>query len=194
MYSSPSAARSSSRDADRRASDEHDLLRGAAEKMVAGAAFGKHIAKSVRRGDPDGAENVRAAAQKRVRQQTDRRADHGHPGRRLRQPKQLFERVVDQCRPGDQQHIAVGYDRWRLIGGPEERKLLGFEGRRVLLEHQETVTASFELAQERHKRADDDDLVTGAYLGRIERIDAGAQLGLGMWTAMPAGIRESVHG
>ena len=73
------------RDVGRRASDEHDLLRRTAEEMIAGAAFGERFKKFVRRGDANSAENIGAAAQKRVGQQTDRRADHRHPSRRARQ-------------------------------------------------------------------------------------------------------------
>jgi hypothetical protein len=52
---------------------------------------------------------------------------------------------------------------------------------------------AFELAQERHKSTDHDNPVAGAYLGRIERVDAEAQLGLLMRTAAPAGVGERVH-
>src|SRR5271166_3175758 len=53
--------------------------------------------------------------------------------------------------------------------------------------------APFQLAQERHKSADDDDLVAGTYLGRVERIYTEAQFGLRMRPATPAGIGERVH-
>ena len=56
------------RDLGRRAPDEHDLLRGAAEKVVAGAPLGKRFEKFVRRCDSNRAEYVGAAAQKRVGQ------------------------------------------------------------------------------------------------------------------------------
>jgi hypothetical protein len=56
------------RDLGRRAPDEHDLLRGAAEKVVAGAPLGKRFEKFVRRGDSNRAEYVRTAAQKRIGQ------------------------------------------------------------------------------------------------------------------------------
>ena len=42
---------------------------------------------------------------------------------------------------------------------------------------EERLTAALQLTQERHKRADDDNLLAGAYLGRIERIDAEERAG-----------------
>src|SRR5207245_9873364 len=80
-----------------------------------------------------------------------------------------------------------------LFSRAEVRLFLGIARRRILLDHEEGLTAARELAQKRHECADADNLVAGAHLSRIERVAAEAQLGLWMRTSPPAGIGECVH-
>jgi hypothetical protein len=55
------------------------------------------------------------------------------------------------------------------------------------------LTAPLELAQERTKAPTTTTVSPGANLGRVERIDPEAKVGVGVGTTTPAGIGERVH-
>jgi hypothetical protein len=53
----------------------HDLFRRAPEKVISRSALGQQVEKGIGVPDPDRAQNIGAAREKRVRQHTDRRPD-----------------------------------------------------------------------------------------------------------------------
>jgi hypothetical protein len=86
----------------------------------------------------------------------------------------------------------VRHDFGRLFGRPEERQLLRFQCRRVLLEHDKGLPAPFQLLEKRDNGADDDDPVAVADLGGVERINADTQRHAGMRPAPPGALGERV--
>ena len=111
-----------------------------------------------------------------------------------RQGEQILERVVEEGRPGDQEHIGRRHDFRRQIGRAVERHLLGFERGRVLLQHQIGLMAALQLFQKRDEGADQDDALAFAYVARVERIGARQQRDPGIGAAAPAQFGERVQG
>ena len=111
-----------------------------------------------------------------------------------RQCEQILERVVEEGRPGDQQHIGRGHDFRRQIGRAVERHLLGFERGRVLLQHQIGLAAALQLLQKRDEGADQDDALAFAYVARVERVGARQQRDPGIGAAAPAQFGERIQG
>ena len=130
--------------------------------MIARAALGEQVEKRIRLRDADRAEDVGAAAQKGVRKQTDGRPDDRDARLGPRHAEQVFERVVEQRRAGDQQHVGLRHDFAGRLGRAEKRHFVGFERRRVLFEHEIRQAAPLQLLEERNKGADDDGAVAGA--------------------------------
>src|SRR6202022_3293085 len=89
--------------------------------------------------------------------------------------------------------IGLGDHGARLSRRPKEGQLVGFQGRRVLLEHNKGLPELLERAQKRYERADNDDLVGGADLSRVKSVDPDPQLRFRVWPAPPAGIGQRIQ-
>jgi hypothetical protein len=67
--------------------------------VVARPAFGQQVEEGIRIGNPDAAQNIRAAGEKGVGDHPDGRPDDGDAGIRPGQRQQALERVVDRVDP-----------------------------------------------------------------------------------------------
>ena len=64
--------------------------------MVAGAALRQYVEERIRRRDPYPAQNIDAATQERIGEQTNRRTDHNHASIRATECEQVLQRIVQQ--------------------------------------------------------------------------------------------------
>ena len=161
--------------------------------MIARPALGEQVEKRIGLGDPHAAQNVGAAGEEGVGQHADGRPDDRDAGFGPRQRHQILERRVDQGRAGDQHDIGPRHDCGGLRRRAKERQLVRLECRGVLLQHQKGLPAPLQFLEERDERADHDNLVAGPDFGRVERVDARAQLDFGMRPALPAAFGERVY-
>jgi hypothetical protein len=148
--------------------------------MIARAAFREELQELVGPRDADSSQNIYASPLKSVREQRDRRPDQGDMRIRADMREKIVQRVIEERGARGEHDIRSRQYLGSLMGRPEMRQFVRFEGPRIVFQHQIVDAAPLERPQERHEGADDHDPIAVADLGCVEGIDALVKFERGM--------------